>query len=491
MMVSSIRVLMVRFFVLVVFASMPGLCLADNVFRHWTTASGQQSGTRLKLIAVENDSVRLQREDNGKVITMKLTELAAADRRIAQAANAKSATSPSTPSTGDWPQWRGPNRDGKSPAAGLIGQWPSDGPKLLWNITGLGQGYSTPAVVGDVVYVLGTRGDDELVFALSASDGSEKWSAMIGTKSEGGGFKGPKGTPTVDGEMLYAIGSDGSLACVDRHSGDLVWKKNLRSDFGGQIGSWDYAESPLIDGEKLICTPGGAASTLVALRKSNGSLIWKSPVGQFTSNDFARAGYASTISATIAGMPQYVAFLHGGVVGVSAKDGTPLWHYDSPANGTANCSTPVVSGDSVFAASAYGTGGGRAQIARRGRSWNVDEAYFVKKMENHHGGFVLHDGYIYGTNNSVLMCLDFNTGQIKWQDRCVGKGSVTMADGHLYVRGESGDVALVVADPNTCQEVGRFKQTDRSNKNAWAHPVVAAGKLYLHDQDRMLVYALK
>ncbi|MFG0256155.1 MAG: PQQ-binding-like beta-propeller repeat protein [Rhodopirellula sp. JB053] len=466
-------------------------------YRHWTTSDGTRSGVRLKLLQDDGVRVQLQREDNSKLVVMPHSRLSSADQqylkdlRDAPPTVTSPATTESPRGVDDWPQWRGPNRDGKSLETGLPQQWPSSGPRLLWNVTGLGEGYSTPAVVGDVVYVLGTRGNEEFVFARSVSDGSPVWESNIGPKASGGGFPGPKGTPTLSDGKLFAIGSSGILASVNVNDGSLNWKKNFKRDFGGQHGHWEYAESPLIDGDKLICTPGGQNASLVALRKDTGSPVWQSPVGRTMGGNFAQAAYASAISAKLGGTPQYIAFLHGGVVGVDAARGTPLWHYDAPANDTANCSTPVVFGDSVFAASAYGTGGGRAEIQKRGRNWSVNEAYFVGKMESHHGGFILHDGHVYGTNNSVLLCIDWNSGQIRWQNRCVGKGSVTYADGHLYVRGERGDVALVEATPDEYREKGRFSQPDRSDKNAWAHPVISAGRLYLRDHDRMLCYQLK
>ncbi|MGB7345120.1 MAG: PQQ-binding-like beta-propeller repeat protein [Pirellulaceae bacterium] len=487
---NSFKIFLTVVFIVAWAGSTTAQDLSPSEFRHWTTKDGKRSGVRLKLIERRAKGVQLEREDSGKKIIMPLASLSAEDREfLATTAEQPGATSSPTAASSDWPQWRGPNRDGKSPASGLLSQWPADGPKLLWNVTGLGEGYSTPAVVGDKIYLLGTKGNDAFVLALSGEDGQPIWDTRLGSKGGGGGFAGPKGTPTVDGDLIYALGGDGSLACVRRDDGRSVWAKNLKGDFGGKHGHWEYAESPLIDDAKLICTPGGSA-TIVALNKANGDPIWRSNVGQLAGDGFATAGYASPILADILGTRQYITFLHGGVVGVSANDGTPLWHYDAPANGTANCSTPVVQNNLVFAASAYGTGGGRATLKRTGKNWHVAEDYFVKKMENHHGGFVLHDGHIYGTNNSVLLCLDWNTGDIKWQDRCVGKGSVTMADGHLYVRGEGGDIALVEANSKAYREKGRFSQPDRSDKNAWAHPVVAGGRLYLHDQDRLFCYDL-
>lgn len=462
----------------------------DSEFRQWTTNDGKRSGTRLKIIDVGRRGVQLQREDNGKMVTMPLSKLSLEDRDFVKAwKEAPAVGSGGSTGDADWPQWRGSKRDGKSSASGLMSTWPSGGPELLWNVTGLGEGYATPAVVGDTVYVLGTDGEAEFVFALSASDGSQKWKSPMGSKIGAGGFPGPKGTPTIDGDLMYAIGSDGTLVCVRRENGENVWTRNFKRDLGGNHGTWAYAESPLIDGNRLICTPGGSGA-VAALNKKTGQPIWQSPVANFTGDDYAKAGYASTIVALIGGTKQYVAFLNGGVVGIAADSGEPLWRYDAPANGTANCSTPVVHNNSVFAASAYGTGGGRADIRRNGRGWNASEAYFIRKMESHHGGFILHDGHVYGTNDTSLLCINWNSGDVVWQDRSVGKGSVSMADGHLYVRGEKGDVALVEATPAGYREKGRFAQPDRSGKQAWAHPVIAGGKLYLHDADRLLCYRL-
>ena len=450
------------------------------------------------MLIKQNDiAIQLQREDNDKLVVVKIESLSEADQKYV-ASRVLSAepmrTTESSATESGWPQWRGPARDGVSPATGLAQQWPSGGPRLQWNVTGIGEGYSTPAVDGDHVFVLGTKGDTEQLHCLSLNDGAIAWSAPLGPKA-GVGYPGPRGTPTVDGDAVYAIGSDGTLVCVERAEGRVRWKKNLKQ-FGGRHGEWGYAESPLIDGDRLICTPGGDRSTLLALRKSNGATEWQGAAGELSGGDqseraYTTAGYSSPIVAEIGGVRQYIVFLRGGVVGFDAGTGRGLWHYDAPANETANCSTPICHDNAVFAASGYGNGGGKANITGRGTNWNVNEQFFVKKFENHHGGFVLVDGFIYGTNNSVLMCVDWNTGDIRWENRCVGKGSISYADGNLIVRGERGEVALVAATSQEYREQGRFKQSDRSDQNAWPHPVIAGGKLLLHDWDRLLCYELR
>lgn len=392
---------------------------------------------------------------------------------------------------GEWPGWRGPDRDGLSPEKGLLKQWPEGGPKMLWKITELGAGFSTPSVAQGKIFVMGTKGKDEYIIALDFTDGKRLWDSKIGTLA--GGHPGPRCTPTVDGDKLYALSSDGKLVCAATASGEVVWKKDLKADFGGKTGSWAYAESPLIDGDTLICTPGGDKATMLALNKVTGATIWQGAVTSLdgVKKNFGTAGYSSAIVANLHGKKQYLQFLSGGVVGVDAQTGKFLWHYDKPANGTANCSTPLVHGNSVFAASNYGVGGGLASIKKDGDSFTAEEDYFVKAMQNHHGGMILVGDHLYGTGAQTLICLEIKTGKIAWQERGVGKGSIFYADGLLFHRSENGPVALVEATPTGYVEKGRFSQPDRSEKKAWPHPVVVGGRLLLRDQDVLLCYDVK
>ncbi|MBM4072415.1 MAG: polyvinylalcohol dehydrogenase [Planctomycetes bacterium] len=282
---------------------------------------------------------------------------------------------------GEWPGWRGPDRNALSSEKGLLKQWPKGGPPLVWKVTGLGDGYSTPSIAAGTIYLLGTEDGQEVVIALDARDGRRRWATPIGQMA--GGYPGPRCTPTIDGKWLYAISSDGKLACMAVSDGKVRWKKDLQSDFAGRCGRWAYTESPLIDGDVLVCTPGGDANTLVALNKDTGQRIWSAapqglPGGK---RKYTTAAYSSVVSAEIAGTKQYIQFLSGGVIGVSARDGAFLWHYDRPANRTANCSTPIVRDDCVLAASGYGTGGGLARISRNNAGFSADEAYFVNELK--------------------------------------------------------------------------------------------------------------
>lgn len=408
------------------------------------------------------------------------------------------------PGRTDWPQWRGPERTGLSKETGLLKSWPEGGPKQLWKITGLGEGYSTPSISAGRIYLLGTQDKDEYMICLDEKTGDRVWDVKIGQKT--GGYAAPKSTPTIDDGLAYTVSSDGNLVCVDIGNGTVKWQKSYKKDFAGNPGGWAYTESPLIDGDRVIGTPGGKEATIVALKKKSGDVVWKSAVKGLERKapapnpkrpnrgggpDYAQAGYSSVVVATIGGVKQYVQFLSGGVVGVDAGDGKLLWHYEEPANTTANISTAVVQGDRVFAASGYGTGGGQVKVVKSGDGFTAEQQYFVNKFQNHHGGIVLVKDHLYGTNNGSLMCVDFKTGKVAWEDRSVGKGSVTYADGHLYVRGEGGKVALVEANPDKYVETGRFDQPDRSKQAAWPHPVVANGKLYIRDWDALFCYDVK
>jgi outer membrane protein assembly factor BamB len=389
----------------------------------------------------------------------------------------------------DWPGFRGPNRDGICREKGLLRQWPSEGPKLLWKATGLGIGNSAPSVVGNVLYTMGEKDGKEWVFALDVSrEGKQLWASPIGpVRNNGNGFPGPRSTPTLDGNRLYTMGIAGDIVCMEVTRGRILWHRDAVKDFGGMQPrlSWGYAESVLVDGPLVLCTPGGPKATIVALNKNNGRLVWGAPVGD-------PAAYASVIKVMIGKSKQYVNLTAKGVIAVAANNGKFLWRYDAPASRVANCSTCVTSGDTVFAASAYGTGGGLARIERSGNRFTADQVYLTKKMQNHHGGMVLVDGYLYGSSNpDLLVCLDYKTGKVMWADHGPGKCSVLWADGMLYCRDENGPISLVEATPRGFHLKGRFDQPDRSERNSWPYLVIANGVMYVRDQDLLLAYDVR
>jgi outer membrane protein assembly factor BamB len=339
------------------------------------------------------------------------------------------------------------------------------------------------------------RGGDAVVWALDEKGGKELWVTRFGPAFQQPRWpqskEGPGCTPTVDGERLYVLGMGGELACLQVKDGKILWQLNLTRDFGGRVPEWSYRESPLVDGDKLICTPGGPNATIVALDKATGKTVWKSAMPAARG-----AAYASAIAIDAAGQRQYVQITAGALVGVAAADGKVLWTYDRAANRQGiNCTTPIYHDGHVFACSAYGAGGGLVKLVKDGDGVKAEEVYFTRRMENHHGGVILHDGCLYGAHGGLgggrLVCLDFKTGKVLWDERRSGKRSVAFADGRIYYRQEDGTMILFEPSPKQYLERGRFKQPDRTDKPAWAHPVVANGKLYIRDQDVLLCYDVK
>ncbi len=295
---------------------------------------------------------------------------------------------------------------------------------------------------------------------------------------------GPRSTPTIDGERLFIEGGNGDVACLDATTGTTIWHVNLRADFGGGLPGWGYSESPLVAGELLIVTPGGPQGTLLALDKQSGKKVWQS--GQLTDG----AHYSSPVLADLAGTRQVIQFGAASVFGVALADGKLLWKYAAPANGTANCCMPIVENEYVYASSGYGTGGGLTRISGGGDNLIAEEVYFDKKLQCHHGGIVKIGEHLYSNAGGALICLEFKTGKMLWEKRSVGKGSLIAAAGMLYVFSEGHEIALVEATPTGYQEHGRFKIAAHGLPS-WAHPAIAAGKLFLRDQESIAAYDLK
>jgi len=404
----------------------------------------------------------------------------------------------STPSrvVTDWPQWRGPHRNGVSQETGLLKQWPADGPKLVWQLNDIGDGYSTPSVVGTRIYLMSNRGmENEFVQCLSTRDGKVIWTTRVGKVGNPSDFLYAKArsTPTVDGDFIYALSSDGDLTCLETRDGQIRWQKSVRKEFGGQPGSWAYAESPLVDGDVVVVTPGGAQATIVALHKKTGELIWKS---QVPGGD--PAGYASAIIVNAAGRKQYVQFLSKGIVGVDAKTGEFLWRYAQVAKGMAQMVTPVARDEYVYGG-AQGVGGGVVRLNAKADGVAADEVYFARGLPNNIGGAVLVGNYLYGTAGDSLVAVELATGAIKWKADCIGDGSVACVDGMLFVHGENGQVALVEATPDAYHEKGRFtpplppkrRKLGPFPERAWTYPVIANGRLYIRDIGTLWAFDVK
>jgi outer membrane protein assembly factor BamB len=321
----------------------------------------------------------------------------------------------------------------------------------------------------------GVNGDGELT--------ADELRGAVGGYRNGMG-DGPRGTPTVDGELVYVEGGNGDVTCLEAATGKTVWHVNLRQGFGGNVPGWGYSESPLVAGDLVVVTPGGKQGTLLALNKANGEKVWQS------GNATEGAHYSSPVLAEINGLKQIVQFARESVFGVALDDGKLLWRYTAAANGTANCCSPIIEGNQVFASSGYGTGGGLAKILPAGSTQEAQEVYFEKKMACHHGGIVKVGDYMYSNAAGALLCMEFSTGKIMWQARSSGKGSLCVADGMLYLLGEGHEVALAEATPEGYREAGKFKVPSHG-RPAWAHPVVCGGRLYIRDQESLAAYDVR
>lgn len=414
----------------------------------------------------------------------------------------------------DWPQWRGPNRDAKSSETGLLKEWPEGGPRLLWEIKGLGIGYSNVAIADGKLYTMGDRsgkGQSErsakaqYIIAYDLATQKELWATKVGPPHNDGG---PRCTPTVNDGLVYAIGTEGDLVCADSGTGEVRWQKNLQSDFDGKNPGWKYSESPLVDGDKLLCTPGGREAVIVALDKKTGQPIWKCSMPDIGPKGKDEAGYSSIVTAEAASVRQYVQLTNKGLIGVAAKDGRFLWGYNKIANSTANIPTPIVHGEYVFCSTAYGAGAALLKLARHtpggqvhsNDSVTIEEIYFLNAntFQNHHGGFVRVGDYIYGGHGhgqGKPTCIEMKTGKIIWQQDQPGGGSaaVLYADGHLYFRYENNLMALIEANPQRYNLKSTFKLPEREGMSGpgWVHPVISDGRLYVRHADILLCYDIR
>jgi outer membrane protein assembly factor BamB len=399
-----------------------------------------------------------------------------------------------------WPQWRGPKRDDVSTDTGLLKKWPEKGPQLIWDAVGAGRGYASVVMAGGRIYTMGdapsTASDkDEYALCFDEKDGKQLWKSKIGPAWNKGqaNWQSSRSTPTLDGDMMYLLTPHGQLVCLKTADGKEVWHKSMQKDFGGnKADGWGYSESVLIDGDTLVCTPGGGKSTMVGLNKKTGATIWKAIVA----NDRG-AGHASPVISEIGGTRIYVQMTGGGAMGVRAKDGKLLWNYPIDKT-TAVIPTPIIRGDLVFFTAGYNRGGALLRQVPNASGVKIDEVYGLKKtLANKHGGVVLIGDYLYGDTDSKgsVWCAELKTGTVmpNWQKKGSGRGSaaVTAADGHLYVRYDSGTMVLALAAPAGYKEVSSFKVPHSGERPSWAHPVVAGGKMFLREGDHILCYNLE
>ena len=400
----------------------------------------------------------------------------------------------------DWPQWRGHNRDGMSRDSNLLQEWPEGGPPLAWRTDGIGWGFSTVSVSNGYIFTMGDIDEYQYVMALNQEDGSMVWKTKVGNAWEDK-YGGPRSTPTVSDGRLYLVTSNGDLYCVEARTGAEVWRKSLTSSFSGGLMQaqdridWRFAESPLVDGNRVIVTPGHRHAALVALDKANGEEIWRSAIPELGEKGRDGAAYSSAVISHGGGVKQYVQLMGRGLIGVEAETGRFLWGYNRVANDVANIATPIVGGDYVFTSTGYRTGSALLKLSPEGNGIRADEVYWLEAniMQNHHGGLILHEGYIYtgtGHNKGFPISAKFETGEVAWgpiRNEGADSAAIAYADGRLYLRYQNGLVILIEATPEEYRERGSFMIPD-VERPSWPHPVITGGRLYLREQNSLFCY---
>jgi len=390
---------------------------------------------------------------------------------------------------GSWPQWRGPNRDGISKEAGLLKEWPAGGPPRLWTARGVGAGYGSAAIADGLIYVAGNVGREMMVTALDL-EGKVKWQTGCGPAAGGGGYAGSRGTPTVDGGRVYYETPRGNVVCLDAKTGQEVWSVDILGRFRGRNITWELAESVLVEGNNVICTPGGPGAGVAALNKQNGKTVW---VCKGLSH---KPTYASPIAFEFRGRRQIVTMTGEAAVGIDAKTGTLLWTYPITNQYAANMTTPIHYRGTVFICTGYGKGGALLKLNASSSGVSAARAWQTSDLDNHHGGVVLVDWYLYGANHKnhggKWICLDIRSGRMAHRpERGVGKGSVTYADGMLYALSENGTMGLVPATPRGHTAVSQFRLPAGGSKQSWAYPVICGGRLYIRHGDALHAFDIK
>jgi len=383
----------------------------------------------------------------------------------------------------DWPEFHGPDRTNQSPAGGLLKEWPEGGPPLVWKVEGLGHGFSTVSIAGGLIYTTGNIGQHTVITAIGL-DGGVAWRAANGpayTRSH----PGTRSTPTIDGDRLYHENADGDLVCLEAKTGKRLWHVNILREFRGRNISWALAESVLVDGDRVICTPGGEEIGLAALDKMTGKTVWT------CRGTDDKPGYCSPILVEHEGLRQIVTMMATSIVGVHAESGQLLWQVRHETPFDENITMPLYHDGHVFIVSRT-TGSRLLRLEVKGEACSAREVWASQALDVQHEAALLLDGHVYGTamtvRNGPWVCLDFATGVRRWSDPGIGRASLTWADGHIYAVNFGGTVALVDPSPAGFRAVSRFQLPKGGKGPVWAHPVVCGGRLYLRHDETLFCY---
>lgn len=403
----------------------------------------------------------------------------------------------------DWLQWRGQDRANRSTETGLFESWGADGPELEWMAEGVGGGYASVSVMGRGIFTTGNTGGKQSVVAIDGATGKVVWTQPITGKEPKHGYGGSRCTPTIDGDRLYAVSSDGRIVCLRVRDGSELWSRDFQDWDGKMMSGWGFSESPLVDGANVICTPGGQRGVVVALNKMTGKQVWaavlnNTPADQGGPDLKQGAGYASPVISNGGGVKQYIQLVGRGLIGIRASNGEVLWRYARVGNTTANIPTAIVDGDYVFTSTGYNTGSALLKLSSKGRRVGAEEIYWLegRELQNKHGGMTLVDGHVYcghGNGDGKPICIEMLTGKPAWGPvRAKGKGETSLiyADGHILYRRQDGTLILTEATPDEFKVISVFEPAFQE-KESWAHPVIANGRLYLREQDKLMCYRLK
>ena len=374
----------------------------------------------------------------------------------------------------EWPPWRGPNRGGIAHETGLLKSWPPDGPKVLWRIP-FGNGYSGISISDGRLYTMFAPEEDEFVVCLDQSNGEEIWRCRTDSKFANEHGDGPRSTPTVDGDVVFALGAQGRLYAVDARNGEKLWEHDFVNEYGSEIPGWGFSTSPLVEGNLLVVEVGGKdGKSVVAFDKKSGDVVWTSPTDA--------PGYSSPIAITFNGVRQIIVFTSQGPVSVSPTDGQIYWKYHWPEG--INIATPIfIPEDKIFISASYDKGAVLVKIKAADDAVTVEELWKSRVMKNHFNASVLFGDYLYGFDNATLKCIEADTGAEQWETRGFGKGSLILADDHLIVLGDQGKLALAEATPSGYIEKASVQIL---NGKCWTVPTLVNGKLYLRNHKEML-----
>lgn len=393
----------------------------------------------------------------------------------------------------DWPQWQGPGRDNVSGERGLLARWPEGGPAMVWSASGCGKGFSTVAVADGVIYTSGSTNGETFVIAFDL-EGRALWQAPNGGSWEAAprmawakNYDGARGTPTVADERVYHLGESGTLTAFDGRKGTSVWSLDIAKRFGAECPNYGYTESVLVDGDRLICCPGGTKGFMVALDRKTGETVWAN------TNIQEGVGFGSAILVEGKGLRQIVTMTEEGIIGVEASAGKLLWRHPFTNRRKNNIPTPVHRQGFILASTGYGGGSILLRLSYDDRKASVSEVWSNDNLDSMYGGFVVMDGCVYGAANRkpAWVCLDFETGRLRYREPGKAMGAATYADGMLYCLDQEGRMALVRCTPERHEVISHFTVPSGGAGKYWSCPVVCGGRLYVRHADRLYAYRVR